>query len=80
MIDYKIVRNKTLNSCDIIGVGAQSTLGGRTFLPENMYEKLTNKMPEFYMILPPNVRILHNNQCRIKVGATDAAALGPFLK
>jgi len=33
-----------------IGVGVQSTLGGTTFLPENMYEK-NNKMPEFYMIL-----------------------------
>ena len=29
-----------------IGVGAQSTLGAKTFLPENMYEKLT-KFPNF---------------------------------
>jgi len=33
-----------------IGVGAQSTLGGKTFLPENVCEKLT-KMPKFYVIL-----------------------------
>jgi len=31
----------------IIGVGAQSTVGGTTFLPEN----IINKMSEFYMIL-----------------------------
>jgi len=34
-----------------IGVGAQSTLGGKTFLPENMHEKLT-KCPNFTQFLP----------------------------
>jgi len=34
----------------IIGRGAQSTLGGMTFLPEKYVWKI-NKMPEFYMIL-----------------------------
>jgi len=34
----------------IIGVGAQSTLGGMTFLPEKYVSKI-NKMPELYMIL-----------------------------
>ena len=34
----------------IIGVGAQSTLGGTTFLPEKYVLKIS-KMPEFYMIL-----------------------------
>jgi len=33
-----------------IGVGAQSTLGGTTFLPEYYVWKI-NKLPEFYMIL-----------------------------
>ena len=33
-----------------IGVVAQSTLGGTTFLPEKYVWKI-NKMPEFYMIL-----------------------------
>jgi len=33
-----------------IGVGAQSTLGGTTFLPEKYVWKI-NIMPEFYMIL-----------------------------
>jgi len=37
-----------------IGVGAQSTLGGTTFLPEKYVWKM-NKMPEFYMILARNV-------------------------
>ena len=40
-------------ACDwptYIGVGAQSTLGGTTFLPEKYVWKI-NKMPEFYMIL-----------------------------
>ena len=32
------------------GVGAQSTLGGTTFLPEKYVWKI-NKIPEFYMIL-----------------------------
>ena len=34
-----------------IGVGAQSTLGGKTFLPENNACKI-NKMPEFTRFLP----------------------------
>jgi len=34
-----------------IGIGAQSTLGGKTFLSEK-YVSQINKMPEFYMILP----------------------------
>jgi len=34
-----------------IGIGAQSTLGGKTFLPENMHEKLT-KCPNFTRDLP----------------------------
>ena len=34
-----------------IGVGAQLTLGSTTFLPENMYEKLT-KFPNFTLFLP----------------------------
>jgi len=40
----------------IIGVGAQSTLGGTTFLPEK-YVGLSkiNKMPEFYMIHARNI-------------------------
>ena len=33
-----------------IGVGAQSTLEGTTFLPEKCVWKI-NKMPEFYVIL-----------------------------
>jgi len=33
-----------------IGIGAQSTLGGTTFLPEKYVLKI-NKMPEFYIIL-----------------------------
>ena len=55
-----------------IGVGAQSTLGGTTFLPEKYVWKI-NKLPEFYTILarkltkfpkctwflPENSRILH---------------------
>ena len=36
------------------GVGAQSTIKGKTFCPRNMYQKLT-KMPEFYMILARNL-------------------------
>jgi len=32
-----------------IGVGAQSTFGGKTFLPENICMKI-KKIPEFYMI------------------------------
>jgi len=35
-----------------IGVGAQSTLGGTTFLPEKYVSKI-NKMPEFCMIPAP---------------------------
>jgi len=38
-----------------IGVGAQLTLGGKTFLPENMYEKLP-KCPNFTWILPENYK------------------------
>ena len=34
-----------------IGVGAQSTLGGTTFLPEKYVWKKVNKMREFYTIL-----------------------------
>ena len=30
----------------IVGVVAQSTLGRKTYLPENMYEKI-NEIPEF---------------------------------
>jgi len=33
-----------------IGVGAQSTLGGKTFCPKICLKKI-NKMLEFYMIL-----------------------------
>ena len=33
-----------------IGLGAQSTFGGKTFLPEKYVRKI-NKMPEFYMSL-----------------------------
>jgi len=45
----------------IIGVGAQSTLGGaRHFCPKNMYEKLT-KFPNFTRLLTENARILHKN-------------------
>jgi len=33
-----------------VGVGAQSTLGGKTFLPEKYVQKV-NKMPEFHTIL-----------------------------
>ena len=49
---------KTKPECDwrtdisAIGVGAQSTLGGKTFLPEKYVWKI-NKMPEFCMILAP---------------------------
>ena len=43
-----------------IGVGAQSTLGGMTFLPEKMYENFS-KCPNFYVICPKNARFLHNN-------------------
>jgi len=57
-----------------IGVGAQSTLGGRTFLSEKyvwkiikipellwyLPEKLT-KSPNFTWFLPENARILNNN-------------------
>ena len=32
-----------------IGIGAHSTLGGKTFLPPKIY--MINKIPEFYMIL-----------------------------
>jgi len=48
-----------------IGVGAQSTLGRKTFCPKNMYEKLT-KCPNF-TLLPekiakyPNFYIFPNN-------------------
>ena len=35
---------------NFIGVGAQSTLGGTTFLPKK-YASKVNKMPEFYVIL-----------------------------
>jgi len=42
----------------ILGIGAQSTLGGTTFLPEkNMYEKLT-KCQNFTRFLPENARII----------------------
>ena len=45
-----------------IGVEAQSTLGSKTFLPENkyMYEKST-KCQHFTWYLPDNARILHDN-------------------
>jgi len=43
-----------------IGVGAQSTLRGQDILPEK-YDWKKNKIPEFYMILSQNGRILHNN-------------------
>jgi len=39
-----------------IGVGAQSTLGGKIFLPEKYVWKI-NKMPEFYMILAEIIEI-----------------------
>jgi len=49
------VRRHTLTTTTIvtttIGVAAQSTLGGKTFLPENMYEKLT-KCSNFTRFLP----------------------------
>jgi len=35
-----------------IDVGAQSTLGGTTFLPKKYVQK-NNKLPEFYMIFLP---------------------------
>jgi len=35
------------------GIGAQSTLRGKTFLPENYVWKI-NKMPKFYVICPKN--------------------------
>jgi len=34
----------------LMGVGAQSSLGGTTFLPEKYVWKI-NKLPEFYVIL-----------------------------
>ena len=37
-----------------IGVGAQSTLGGTKFLPENYVLKIS-KMPEFYIILAQKI-------------------------
>ena len=37
-----------------ISVGAQSTLGGTTFLPEKYVWKI-NKMPEFYIILAQKI-------------------------
>jgi len=40
-----------------IGVGAQSTLGGKTFLPEKYVWKI-NQMAEFYMILTRKIRII----------------------
>ena len=43
------------------GVGAQSTLGGTTFLPEKNVWKI-NKMPEFYIVLlAEKCWSLHNN-------------------
>ena len=39
---------------NVIGVGAQSTLGGSTFLPEKYVWKV-NKMPGFYLILAREV-------------------------
>jgi len=33
-----------------MGVGAQSTMAGKTFFPENYVQKI-NKMPEFYVII-----------------------------
>jgi len=41
-----------------IGVGAQSTLGGMTFLPEKYVRKIT-KMPEFYVILARKITKIH---------------------
>jgi len=55
-----------------IGVGARSTLGGRTFLPENMYEKQNArilhasvpkkiiKIPEFLLYLPEKLTKFRN--------------------
>jgi len=39
-----------------IGVGAQSTLGSTTFLPEKYVWKI-NKMPEFYITLARKIII-----------------------
>ena len=49
-----------------IGVGAQSTLGGKTFLPKNVWKnndicpKNETKFPKFIWYLPENVRILRD--------------------
>ena len=71
MLHETVVRSRIAVMCvaafsacravDHIGVGAQSTLGGTSFLPEKYVWKI-NKMPEFYMIFAgKNGQIFHNN-------------------